>query len=109
VALAGAGCATRQDKLREILRAREQRMQEQAEQQQPAVFFRGDIRNPRVPWKEGLTLAEAIAVAQYTWSWDPRQITVARHGEMFAVNPKRLLRGQENPLLEPGDVIEVRH
>jgi hypothetical protein len=78
-------------------------------QQQPAVWFRGDVRNQRVPWTEGLTLAQAIIAAHYTWTWDPRFITVTRQGEVYQINPRHLLRGQEDPLLEPGDVVEVRH
>jgi hypothetical protein len=82
---------------------------EQQAQQQPAVWFRGDVRNTRVPWSEGLTLAQALAAAQYTWTWDPRTITVTRNGQAYAVNPRQLLRGTDDPVLEPGDVVEVRH
>jgi len=78
------------------------------QQQKPAVLFRGDVRNPRVQWIEGMTLAQAILAAQYTGTWDPRTISVTRNGQVHAVNPRRLLRGQEDPLLEPGDIVEVR-
>jgi hypothetical protein len=81
--------------------------QQQQQQQQPVVWFRGEVRNPRVPWTEGLTLAQALLAAQYTSNWDPHIITVTRQGEVHPVNPRRLLRGQEDPLLEPGDVVEV--
>ena len=77
--------------------------------QEPAVWFRGDVRNLRVPWTEGLTLAQAILAAQYTANWDPRVITITRAGELYSVNPRRLMRGQDNPLLEPGDLVEIRH
>jgi hypothetical protein len=77
--------------------------------QQPLVFFHGDVRNQRIPWSEGLTLAQALLAAEYTWTWDPRVITVTRGNDVVAVDPKRLLRGQEDPLLEPGDRVEVRH
>ena len=108
--LLAGGCAHRkEEQLKEALKARERQVQALTEQQQPAVFFKGDIRYPRVPWKEGLTLAEALATAQYTWNWDPHYITVTREGEVHPVNPRQLLRGQDNPVLEPGDVIEVRH
>jgi len=78
-------------------------------QKQPSVWFRGDVRNQRVLWTEGLTLAQALVAAEYTWNWDPRVITVTRAGEVYSVNPRRLLRGEENPLLEPNDIVEVRH
>jgi len=83
--------------------------QQQQQQQQPAVWFRGDVRNHRVPWTDGLTLAQALLTAQYTWTWDPQSITVTRQGEVYPVNPRHLLRGQEDPLLEPGDIVEILH
>jgi hypothetical protein len=82
---------------------------EQQQMQEPAVWFRGDVRNQRVPWTEGLTLAQAILAAQYTWNWDPRLVTITRAGEVYSVNARRLLRGQDNPLLEAGDLVEIRH
>ena len=114
-ALALTGCTTRATARREAEKKAFIATQQSAmpppenQQQQPAVWFRGDVRNQRVPWTEGLTLAQAIIAAQYTWTWDPHTITVTRQGEVYAVNPKNLLRGQEDPLLEPGDVVEVRH
>jgi hypothetical protein len=92
-----------------FLEGQQKALVEQQQQLQPAVWFRGDIRNQRVPWTEGLTLSRALLAAQYTWSWDPRTITVTRAGELYAVDAKRLLRGLEDPELEPGDVVEVRH
>jgi hypothetical protein len=77
--------------------------------QQTSVWFRGDIRNPRVAWIEGLTLSQALLTAQYTWNSDPRLITVTRNGEVYQVSAKLLLRGEDDPLLEPGDIVEVRH
>jgi hypothetical protein len=112
LALALTGCATKATARREAEKAaiatQQSTMAAQAIQE-PAVWFRGDVRNQRVPWTEGLTLAQALIAAQYTFNWDPHTITVTRQGAMYPVNPKRLLRGQEDPLLEPGDVVEVRH
>ena len=110
--LSVTGCASRSNaKLKAQKAYLEGQQQALAEQQarEPAVWFRGDVRHQRVPWTEGLTLAQALLAAQYTWNWDPHIITVTRHGEAYKVNPKRLLRGEEDPLLEPGDVVEVRH
>ena len=89
--------------------AGEQKALIEQQMQEPAVWFHGDVRNQRVAWTEGLTLAQAIVVAQYTWNWDPRLITITRAGEVYSVNPRRLLRGQDNPLLEAGDLVEIRH
>ena len=109
------GCVSQGTARREQLKAYEEGRQKAMEEQEkaaqtgPVVLFRGDIRNPRVPWREGLTLAEALLAAQYTWNWDPHTITVLRDGRSYPVNPKMLLRGTENPLLEEGDIVEVRH
>lgn len=114
-AMALNGCTTKATARREAERKAFIATQQSAmpppdnQQQQPAVWFRGDVRNQRVPWTEGLTLAQAIIAAHYTWNWDPRFISVTRKGEVYQVNPRHLLRGQEDPLLEPGDVVEVRH
>jgi hypothetical protein len=106
------GCVTKSAARREaeqaLGEAQRHALTEQAAKE-PAVWFRGDVRNSRVPWTEGLTLSQALLTAHYTWTWDPRVITVTRQGQVYPVNPKRLLRGQEDPLLEPGDVVEVRH
>ena len=108
-----SGCTTKATARREAERkafiATQQSAMPPQENQQLVVWFRGDVRNPRVPWTEGLTLAQALLAAQYTFNWDPHIITVTRQGEVHPVNPRRLLRGQEDPLLEPGDVVEVRH
>jgi hypothetical protein len=113
LALALNGCVTKATARREadekaFIATQQSAMAAQANQE-PAVWFRGDVRNQRVPWTEGLTLAQAIIAAHYTWNWDPRFISVTRQGKVYPVNPKRLLGGQEDPLLEPGDVVEVRH
>jgi hypothetical protein len=111
--VAVTGCASKTSARLQEQKAYEEGKQsilrEQTQQNEPVVFFRGDVRNQRVPWREGLTLAEALLAAQYTWAWDPRVITVTRNGQTHSINPKALLRGGDNPLLEPGDAVEVRH
>jgi hypothetical protein len=107
------GCVTEEAARREaekkaFIATQQSAMAAQATQE-PAVWFRGSVRNQRVPWTEGLTLAEALVAAQYTGNWDPHRITLTRQGQIFVINPRRLLRGQDNPELEPGDLIEVRH
>lgn len=111
LALLATGCATRESTRRDLQRAlTEDRIHAEAEKKlkEPAVWFRGDIRNPRVSWREGLTLAQALAEAQFTHDWNPRLISVTRDGQVYPVNTRRLLRGQDNPELLPGDIIEVR-
>ena len=112
VTVGGGGCVSKGQARRQEQRAFEQGKETVLRQQvpgEPSVLFQGDVRNQRVPWREGITLAEALLAAQYTWGWDPRTITVTRNGQVHAINPKALLRGADNPLLEPGDLVEVRH
>jgi len=72
-----------------------------------AVMIEGPVASPRVPWVEGLTLAQAIATAQYTGRHNPRSITMTRQGETIIVNPRDLLRGQPI-LLQPGDTVKIQ-
>ena len=71
------------------------------------VFFHGSFIHTTIPWEEGLRLAEALFLAQFQGARTPIEIAVLRGGRSYRVNANRLLRGQENPLLEPGDIIEI--
>ncbi len=74
-------------------------------QQPPQVIVRGPVKNPVVPWTEGLTLASAIVTADYTGFMNPISVRVVRNGRV-AVDVKGvdLLHGQDAPL-QPGDII----
>jgi protein involved in polysaccharide export with SLBB domain len=75
---------------------------------QPAgVTVIGPVENSQVPWVVGLTLAQAIATANYLGQHDPKEIIITRRGESAKLAPKMLLNGANVPL-EPGDVIEIR-
>lgn len=87
---------------------RQQALLEQQQKNEPVIWFRGEVRQARVPWVEGITLAEALATAQYTGNRDPRLITVTRAGQAYSIRPNLLLRGEDNPALEPGDIVELR-
>ena len=80
-------------------------------QQQAAQFSGvtvvGPVQNPQVPWVAGLTLAQAIATANYLDSHEPKTIIITRQGESAQLDAKVLLNGVALPL-EPGDVIELR-
>ena len=80
-------------------------------QQQAAQFsgvtIVGPVQNPQVPWVAGLTLAQAIATANYLDSHEPKQIIITRQGENATLDAKILFNGVQVPL-EPGDVIELR-
>jgi hypothetical protein len=85
--------------------------QQQAEQQmklrETTVTIRGPVRNPAVPWTEGLKLSQALVAAEYNGFTDPRNIMVIRKGQVFQINPRRLANGQTDVDLQAGDIIEV--
>lgn len=106
--LALCGCGSNKvDPRNAFLEGQQRAWTAQQQNQEPTVFFRGMVRNPRVPWTEGLTLARALLAAEYTGALDPTQIRVTREGEAYVIDVRRLMRGQDDPLLEPGDVVEV--
>ena len=71
------------------------------------VVIEGPVEHPNVPWVEGLTLAQAIATAQYNGRHNPKVITITRQGEAISVNPHALLTGRA-VLLQPGDAVKIR-
>jgi hypothetical protein len=82
------------------------------QQQQPSpqqtndITVIGPVQNSHVPWVVGLTLAQAIATANYLDQNMPKEIIITRQGESAKLAPKELLNGADVPL-EPGDIIEV--
>jgi hypothetical protein len=108
VALAFSACTTKSGARRDAEAAFQSGQQLGQQQQQPVVFFRGYVRRLAVPWVEGLTLAQALVQADYTGALDPRLITVTRGGELHRIDVRRLLSGREDPLLEPGDLVEIQ-
>ncbi len=80
--------------------------QQPAQEQTPGVTVVGPVQNPDVPWVEGLTLAQAIATANYLGQHDPKEIIITRRGENAKLAPKMLLIGANVPL-EPGDIITI--
>jgi len=82
------------------------RQQAEAEAQAPGVTVVGPVQYPDVPWVEGLTLAQAVATANYLGQHDPKEIIITRQGESAKLAPKMLLNGADVPL-EPGDIITI--
>ena len=78
-----------------------------APQNASGVTVLGAVQNQQVPWVAGLTLAQAVATANYVGQDEPRQVIITRRGESAAMDAKVLLGGAEIPL-EVGDVIELR-
>jgi hypothetical protein len=73
----------------------------------PGVTVTGAVQNNFVPWVAGLTLAQAIATANYVGADEPTQIILTHGGESVALDAKILLQGTVIPL-EPGDAVELR-
>jgi len=70
------------------------------------IWVVGPVRLPEIAWVDGLTLAQAIAAADYWDARDPRTIVVVRQSARIPVEPGALLQGKDLPL-EPGDMIEI--
>ncbi len=111
IALAG-GCKSAKKKrsgmegYNDLIRQQQQAMAVE-QMQHPSVYFRGAVQRQVVSWRENLTLAEAILEAGYSNPLSPRSIRVTRGGRVYTIDIRRLMRGTENPPLEPGDLVEV--
>jgi hypothetical protein len=86
---------------------RRQLEQQQQASQAPGVTLVGPVQNPQVPWVAGLTLAQAVATANYLGAQAPKEIIITRQGESATLDAGVLLNGVAVPL-EPGDVVELR-
>ena len=75
--------------------------------QRTGIKVQGSVQHSEVSWVEGLTLAQAIATANYTAHGNPKEIILLRRGESATIAPRDLLNGNDVPL-EPGDIIELR-
>jgi hypothetical protein len=110
-ALALSGCVSKSTAQAEARKAylegQHRAIANQEEAQNPAVWFRGPVRNPRVPWSEDLTLTRALLAAEYLYQLSPMRISVIRQGKTYSIDVRRMLRGQEDPPMEPGDIVEV--
>ncbi len=111
VAVLLAGCTTKSKarvQANEAFVAGQKQALKETQPQQPVVTILGQVRNHAVPWKEGLTLAQALDAAHYTGFTDPRLFVLRRGPEQIVIQVNDLLRGRVNPELEAGDIVEVR-
>ena len=108
--LALSGCTTRSKAKAQAQAAfaagQQQALAQMRDAQRTNIRVIGNVRNPDVPWTEGLTLAQAIVAAGCYDQRDPREVVLVRRGERIAIDTKILLRGDDFPL-EPGDTIEI--
>jgi hypothetical protein len=111
IATSFCGCVTRSQARAQAqaayLAGQQDAFAKMAADQRTSVFIVGPVQKSEVPWVEGLTLAQAIATANYTSIHNPKEITITRQGEQAGINPKDLLNGHVVPL-QPGDTITIR-
>jgi hypothetical protein len=105
------GCTTksraRAEAQQAFLAGQNLELRQEQQQENPSVTVNGDVERSQVPWVDGLTLAQAIATANYLDANAPHKIIITRNGESATLDPKVLLRGHDIPL-EPGDIIEIQ-
>ena len=110
IATSFCGCVSRSQARAQVqaayLAGQNDALAKMAADQRTSVFIVGPVQKSEVPWMEGLTLAQAIATANYTGHRNPKEITITRQGEQVSINPKDLLNGHVVPL-EPGDTITI--
>jgi hypothetical protein len=110
VALLAAGCVSKSKAKAEaraaFMAGQQQAMMQMAQPHPAVVTFIGPVRNPTVPWSQGLTLAKAIVDAGYQAPADPQHIMIVRNGQAIPVDPKQLLQGEDIPLVA-GDLVQI--
>lgn len=75
--------------------------------QMTGIVVLGDVAKHEIPWVDGLTLAQALATADYKGMNYPDEIIVKRNSAEMRIDPKKLLNGQDDMALQPGDLISV--
>ena len=83
-----------------------QMSQSQIQSQGTSVRINGPVRNTVIPWTQGLTVKQAIVIADYSGPEDPSEIIILRRGVATRMNVNQLLSG-EDMQLQPGDVLQL--
>jgi len=119
-----SGCASHKKKTEEDLHrayiagaqaARAQMLQGQSQQpmlqtepsSEPQVRILGPVKNPVLPWTDGLSLARALVEAVYQRNNTPSAITIYRNNQPLQIDPQTLLNGADYPLF-PGDLVYIQ-
>jgi hypothetical protein len=114
--LAGAGCVSQKKAHLEAQQAyaagQQQAMQaamqaQRQPKQGPVVFVQGQVRNPVVPWEEGMKVSQAIVAAEYTAFMNPRLVRVLRNGQVVGEIKGIDLLHHEDMDLEEGDTVLI--
>lgn len=114
VVFATTGCVSNRKAKMEAgqayIQGQQQAMQAQQraiQAQGPCVFMQGPVRNPIIPWREGMKLSEAIVDADYTAFMNPEMIRVMREGQVAGeMKGIDLLRHQDMEL-QSGDTVII--
>lgn len=108
--LAATGCVTKSKAKAQaqaaFLAGQQQAIIRMSQPHQPVVTFIGPVRIPTVTWTQDLTLAKAIVAAGYEPPSEPKQIMIVRNGQAIPVDPKKLLAGEDVPLVA-GDLVQI--
>ena len=73
----------------------------------PQVRILGAVKNPVLVWSDGLTLARALAIAEYQRNNTPSSITIYRNNQPLQIDPQAVLNGADYPLF-PGDIVYIQ-
>jgi hypothetical protein len=108
--ISGTGCVSRKQERLDAQRAyaagQEQAMRARQEQG-PVVFVQGPVRNPAVPWQEGMKLSQAVVAAEYTAYMNPMLVRVLRDGKAVGEFKGVDLLHHEDMDLENGDTVVI--
>lgn len=112
VSLAGlAGCMSKARARQEAqvaFQAGQQRNPEQAQIVANTLLIRGQVRTPVVTWRPSMTLSAALLEADYQGRTGPHRLTLMRQGVVYPIDIRRLLKGLDDPMVLPGDLIELQ-
>ncbi len=110
--LLSGGCTSKSKAKQEArtayLAGQQEAMMRMQQSKNPIVTVQGKVRNSVVTWTEDLTVAKAIVAADYYGYGDPREIILVRQGIAKRIDPKKLLSGEDDLALQPGDIMEIR-
>lgn len=109
-AILTVGCVSKESARENSRRAFEAGLQQgrkDAEVRLTSVFIRGPVQHPTIPWRDGLTVAQAIVEAVYHARQDPQAMSITRGNRIIPVDLTVLLQGIDPPL-EAGDIIDIR-
>lgn len=110
-ALAVCGCTTashsRLAAQNAFLAGQNSALRQQVAAQFNGVTIIGAVQNSQVAWVAGLTLAQAVATANFIGADEPKHIIITHQGESATLGADVLFGDTDIPL-EPGDIVELR-